>query len=292
MAMTFRTNWSTSLPRHGGQCLLRAALPRPAMPRLEERQIRLAVIRDEDERRSRLRMLFPYSIEKPGISVVPSIMRVWSNPFGPLGTPLVDAEGAAETLDNFWTPSAARGQAAGIIVFPDLRLEGRFSQLARAVAIGRDLPLTVTNTYERPMLESLEDGESYLRGAINKKPSARNAQTVPPALGARLRDLQCRPPAGRNPRAHGGISGLEASGLEGVASAPPWSTTACAPPSPVRRSPTSPRPIRFAFHTLDLDGRAIASMVFSSWRAKPIPGRPPSTKLCPLLARQAASWRI
>ncbi|MFY8101036.1 MAG: GNAT family N-acetyltransferase, partial [Allorhizobium sp.] len=105
----------------------------PAMPRLEERQVRFAVIRDEDERRSRLRMLFPFSIEKPGFSIGPSIIRVWANPFGPLGTPLVDAEGAAETIDNL-LDALARPEARlpGLLVMPDLRLEGRFVQLARA----------------------------------------------------------------------------------------------------------------------------------------------------------------
>lgn len=141
----------------------------PAMPRLDERQIRLAVIRDEDARRSRVRLLMPFSVEKPGFSVGPSILRVWSNPFGPLGTPLVDAEGAAETIDNL-LEALARPEAKlpGILVLPDLRLNGRFTQLIKAVAIGRDLPLTVTNTFDRPMLESQEDGDAYLRSTISK----------------------------------------------------------------------------------------------------------------------------
>ncbi len=141
----------------------------PAMPRLDERQIRLAVIRDEDARRSRVRLLMPFSVEKPGFSVGPSILRVWSNPFGPLGTPLVDAEGAAETIDNL-LEALARPEAKlpGILVLPDLRLNGRFTQLIKAVAIGRDLPLTVTNTFDRPMLESQEDGDAYLRSTVSK----------------------------------------------------------------------------------------------------------------------------
>lgn len=233
----------------------------PAMPRLEERQIRLAVIRDEDERRSRLRMLFPYSIEKPGFSVGPSIMRVWSNPFGPLGTPLVDAEGAAETLDNL-LDAIGRPEAKlpGIIVFPDLRLEGRFSQLARAVAIGRDLPLTVTNTYERPMLESLEDGESYLRGALNKNHlrEMRRQFRLLSELGSVTYNVARQPDEIRVRMEE--FLALEASGWKGR-----------------KRSAMVNDRLRAAFareaitnlaeadqvriHTLDLDGRAIASMV-------------------------------
>jgi CelD/BcsL family acetyltransferase involved in cellulose biosynthesis len=233
----------------------------PAMPRLEERQIRLAVVRDEDERRSRLRMLFPYSIEKPGFSVGPSIIRVWSNPFGPLGTPLVDAEGAAETLDNL-LEAIGRPEAKlpGIIVLPDLRLEGRFAQLARAVAIGRDLPLTVTNAYERPMLESLEDGESYLRGALNKNHlrEMRRQFRLLSELGPVTYSVARQPEEIRSRMEE--FLALEASGWKGR-----------------KRSAMVNDRLRAAFareaitnlaeadqvriHTLDLDGRAIASMV-------------------------------
>ncbi|WEJ09538.1 GNAT family N-acetyltransferase [Sinorhizobium prairiense] len=140
----------------------------PAMPRLEDRVIRLAVIRDQSEQRSRIRFLMPFSIEKPGFSIGATIIRAWSNPFGPLGTPLLDAEDAAETISNLYEALAA--PSAGlppVLVLPDIRLNGKFAQLARAVAIGENLPLTVTDTFSRPMLESLLDGPTYLREAVS-----------------------------------------------------------------------------------------------------------------------------
>ncbi|MDO9417919.1 GNAT family N-acetyltransferase [Pararhizobium sp.] len=140
----------------------------PAMPRLEDRTIRLALIRDNDARRSRIRFLMPFSIEKPGFSIGPSIIRGWANPFGPLGTPLVDAEDAAETIDNFYEVLGSKAaNLPPVLVLPDIRLKGKFAQLARAVAIGRNLPVTVTDTYSRPMLESLLDGPAYLKKAIS-----------------------------------------------------------------------------------------------------------------------------
>ena len=233
----------------------------PAMPRLEERQIRLAVVRDEDERRSRLRMLFPYSIEKPGFSVGPSIIRIWSNPFGPLGTPLVDAEGAAETLDNLLEAiGRPESRLPGVLVMPDLRLEGRFAQLARAVAIGRDLPLTVTNTYERPMLESLDDGEAYLRSALNKNHlrEMRRQFRLLSEVGTVTYNVARQPEEIRQRMEE--FLALEASGWKGR-----------------KRSAMVNDRLRAAFareaitnlaeadqvriHTLDFDGRAIASMV-------------------------------
>jgi Protein involved in cellulose biosynthesis (CelD) len=141
----------------------------PAMPRLEDRVVRLMLIRDEDARRSRMRLLMPFSIEKPGFSVGPSIIRAWANPFGPLGTPLVDAEDAAETLDTMLEGlSQAALALPDILVLPDMRLEGPVTSLLRAVAIARGLPVTETDLVERPMLESTLEADEYLAHAISK----------------------------------------------------------------------------------------------------------------------------
>ncbi|KPF42596.1 GNAT family N-acetyltransferase [Rhizobium sp. AAP43] len=233
----------------------------PAMPRLEERQVRFAVIRDEDRNRSRLRLLFPYSVEKPGFSVGPSIIRVWANPFGPLGTPLVDAEGAAETIDNLLEAlSRPEARLPGVLAIPDLRLEGRFAQLARAVAISRDLPLTVTNPYERPMLDSLDDAQVYLSETV-----AKNHLREMRRQGRQLSELGtvtynvARQPEEIRLRMEEFLA-LEASGWKGR-----------------KRSAMVNDRLRAAFareaitnlaeadavriHTLDLNGRAIASMV-------------------------------
>lgn len=233
----------------------------PAMPRLDDRQIRFAVIRDEDARRSRVRLMMPFSVEKPGFSVGPSILRVWSNPFGPLGTPLVDAEGAAETIDNMLEALARPDvKLPGILVLPDLRLNGRFTQLIKAVAIGRDLPLTVTNTFERPMLESQEDGDTYLKSTISKN-HMRDMRRQFRLLGeeGRVSYNVARQPEEIRRRMEEFLA-LEASGWKGR-----------------KRSAMVMDRFRAAFareaitnlaevdavriHTLDLDGVAIASMV-------------------------------
>jgi len=140
----------------------------PAMPRIEERQVRIALIRDNNGKRSRMRLLMPFSVDKPGFAVGPSIIRVWANAFGPLGTPLVDGEEAAETLDNLFEGLLRRElHLPTTLVLPDVRLNGPFVQMAKAVAIGRNLPITVANTYSRPMLQSSEDALDYLTAAIS-----------------------------------------------------------------------------------------------------------------------------
>ncbi|MBB3594281.1 hypothetical protein FHX08_004685 [Rhizobium sp. BK529] len=140
----------------------------PAMPRLEDRQVNFAIIRDQNEHRSRMRLLMPFSVDKPGFAVGPSIIRGWANSFGPLGTPLVDAEDAAETLDNLFegliTPDLG---LPGTLVLPDVRLNGIFVRMAKAVALSRNLPLTIANPYERPMLQSDDDAMVYLGRTIS-----------------------------------------------------------------------------------------------------------------------------
>jgi hypothetical protein len=141
----------------------------PAMPRLEDRVIRLMVMRDENETRSRMRLLLPFSVEKPGFSVGASIIRAWANPFGPLGTPLLDREEAAETIDNMLEAlSQPESGLPGILVLPDMKLGGPVAGLFRAVAMGRNLSIVETDQVERPFLESELDAEEYLTNAISR----------------------------------------------------------------------------------------------------------------------------
>lgn len=141
----------------------------PALPRLEERQIRLAILRDIDGRK-RARFLVPFSVERPGLGLGAPIMRVWANHFAPLGTPLIDAEGAAESIDNVLEALASPGSGLPqVLVIPDLKVNRPAAQLIRAIAMSRNLPLATIDERERPMLESLIDGEAYLNQALSSK---------------------------------------------------------------------------------------------------------------------------
>jgi hypothetical protein len=141
----------------------------PALPRLEERKVQLAILRDV-EGRNRARFLVPFSVERQGLTLGAPIMRVWANHFAPLGTPLIDAEGAAESIDNVF--EALASPAAGmpqVMVFPDMRINRPAAQLIRAIAMSRNLPIAIAEERERPMLESLMDGEAYLAETLSSK---------------------------------------------------------------------------------------------------------------------------
>jgi hypothetical protein len=141
----------------------------PAMPRLEDREVRLAVIRDGDENRSRLRMLVPFSIERPAaVPLGVSIMRSWSSPFGPLGTPLLDRDDPEGVLSDFLS-MLARPQLRlpRVLVLPDMRLDGPVAALIRSVADSQGLPIETSGIVSRPFLESPLEGDDYLRGSLS-----------------------------------------------------------------------------------------------------------------------------
>jgi hypothetical protein len=189
----------------------------PAMPRLEDRTVRLSVIRDESGGRSRIRFLMPFSVEKPGFSIGSSIM-------------------------------------------PDLRLTGAFAQLFRAVAIGRNLPITVTDTYRRPMLESLLDGQAYLQKAISPEHfrELRRQWRKLDRLGELSYNV-ARQPADIRLRMEEFLL-LEAGGWKGrgrTAMINDRYRAAFAREAISNLAETD----GVRIHTLDLDGRAIASMI-------------------------------
>jgi len=139
----------------------------PAMPRLDDRDVRLAVVRDGHEHRSRLRLLVPFSVERPRVPLAIPIMRTWANPFGPLGTPLIDRDDPVGVVEDFFALlSRPRLKLPKVLVLPDMRLDGPVASVLRSVAEARGLPLVATGHFERPFLESRLEGDAYLKASL------------------------------------------------------------------------------------------------------------------------------
>lgn len=139
----------------------------PAMPRLEDREVRLAVMRDGDDDSSRLRLLVPFSVEKPLLPLGVPMLRAWSSPFGPLGTPLVDRDDPTGVIEDFLTILARPHlRMPRVFVMPEVRLDGPFAAIVRMHAAAQNLPLVQSNEAERPFLQSNLDGEAYLRQSL------------------------------------------------------------------------------------------------------------------------------
>lgn len=140
----------------------------PAMPRLEDKEIRLAVIRDDDGHRSRLRLLVPFSVERPPMPFAVPIMRTWSNPFGPLGTPLVDNDDPEGVIADFFTLLGRQHlKLPRVFVLPEVRLDGPFAAILTTFAASHNLTLVTTGQSERPFLQSTLEGDAYLRQALS-----------------------------------------------------------------------------------------------------------------------------
>ncbi len=140
----------------------------PAMPRLDDREVRLAVIRDGDDLQSRLRLLVPFSVEKPAISLGVTVMRTWSSPFGPLGTPLIDRDDPMGVLQDFFSILSRKHLGLPkVLVLPDMRLEGPVASLIRMAAMDQNLPIQIATKSDRAFLESDADPDDYLRNALS-----------------------------------------------------------------------------------------------------------------------------
>ena len=233
----------------------------PAMPRLDDREIRFIVLRDEDEQKSRLRFLMPYSIEKPGFNVGVSVIRAWSTPFGPLGSPLIDRDDPVGIVDDVLDVlSRTHLNLPEVLLLPDIRLNGAAASAIRQAAIGRNLPVVTTERKQRPILHTRLDGDAYVQlalGSHHRREFQRQKRRLE-KLG-RVEYTESRHPDDVRRRTEEFLS-LEASGWKGR-----------------KRTAMAIDRFRAAFarealyclaerdmcriHTLDLDGRAIASLV-------------------------------
>jgi hypothetical protein len=139
----------------------------PAMPRLEDREVRLAVIRDGNEYKSRLRLLVPFSVERPSVPLGLPIMRTWSSPFGPLGTPLLDRDDPHGVVEDFLQIlSRPHLRLPKVLVLPDIHMDGPVARTLNTVAASRGLPIETTGILQRPFLDSREEGIDYLRNSL------------------------------------------------------------------------------------------------------------------------------
>ena len=233
----------------------------PAMPRLDDREIRFMALRDEEDGKSRMRFLLPYSIEKPGFNLGVSVIRAWSTPFGPLGAPLIDREDPVGVMEDvFDVLSRPHLKLPEVILFPDMRVNGAAASAIRQVAIGRNLPVVTTERHERPILQSKLDGDAYVQQSLGPH-HRRDFQRLDRKLGkmGKLEYTESRHPDDVRRRTEEFLS-LEASGWKGR-----------------KRTAMAVDRFRAAFarealyclaerdmcriHTLDLDGSAIASLI-------------------------------
>lgn len=123
----------------------------PAMPRLDERAVRLLVARDEGADRSRLRFFMPFTVERPSLRTGP-ILRAWSHPFGPVGTLPLDGDDPLRTARDLLLSLRDQGDLPRTLVLPDLRLDGPLTAVLRKAVAAEGLSIAVCDRRTRAAL--------------------------------------------------------------------------------------------------------------------------------------------
>ncbi|WP_223478149.1 GNAT family N-acetyltransferase [Oricola indica] len=139
----------------------------PAMPRLDDRQVRLMMLQDGPPDAAETRFLMPFSVEKSGFAVGPDVIRAWSNPYGPYGIPIVERREASRIFDDLLSMLGDQNMGLPkILVLPDIMMDSVSIMTLRGVAIGRGLPVMTTSSVQRPFLKSEKDSVDYITDNI------------------------------------------------------------------------------------------------------------------------------
>ncbi|MCI5075289.1 GNAT family N-acetyltransferase [Oricola sp.] len=139
----------------------------PAMPRLDNRDVKLMMVQDGPAEEAETRFLMPFSVEKSGFALGPDVIRAWSTPFGPYGIPIVERRESSRILDDLLaTLGEAETGLPKVLVLPDIMMDSITITTLRGVAIGRGLPVVTAGSVERPFLKSEKDSVDYLKDNI------------------------------------------------------------------------------------------------------------------------------
>jgi len=139
----------------------------PAMPRLDDRQVRLMVLQDNDDKHSETRFLMPFTVEKPGFAIGPDIVRSWANHYGPFGMPLIERREASQIIEDLLSTIAMPGiNLPKIIAFPEVLKDSAVVSLIRAIALSNGLPMSMTKPTHRPVLDATKDADAYFKEGL------------------------------------------------------------------------------------------------------------------------------
>jgi hypothetical protein len=233
----------------------------PAMPRLDERDVRLMMLQDGPSGETETRFLMPFSIERSGFPVGPEVIRAWCNDLQPLRHS--DRRAARSGAHPGRSLRDARRSELGmpkVLVLPDIMMDSPAIATLRGVAIGRGLPVMTTGFGAAAVpATATRTASTISRTILDQQPP----QFPPPAppisrrWGLRIRG---RAQPGGCPGRDGGVPAARECRLEGT-------------PEDVARRRTLPRRLRargdqqsgrtrpVRIHSFKLDGRVIASLI-------------------------------
>lgn len=161
----------------------------PALPRLEDKHVRLMVLQDGERANPLPRFVMPFTVEKPGFAFGQPVIRAWVNPYGPYGVPIVERREAHQIIEDLYSTIAQRSvDLPKVMVFPKVPTESRVVSLLRSVAMANGLPVASTDLVQRPVLDATRDADTYFHDALSGH-HRRNYRRLERQLGDRG-DLQ------------------------------------------------------------------------------------------------------
>ena len=110
--------------------------------------------------------LMPFQITRAGLGLRKTIYS-WSNLYTTQGTPLINAQTLAGTLERVLTELAQQG-LPDTLLLPDINLDAPFAKALKDLAQRKQLPLQIIRQQARPVLLNGTDAETYLTNAIGK----------------------------------------------------------------------------------------------------------------------------
>ena len=109
---------------------------------------------------------FPARVERPiGLAVLTG----WTHPYGPLGTPLVDADAAAAVIAAWLEHVTGDDALPGLAMLPLLPEDGPFAQALSAALARRGQASALIGRHHRAMLAPGDDRAGYVEQAVGAK---------------------------------------------------------------------------------------------------------------------------
>jgi CelD/BcsL family acetyltransferase involved in cellulose biosynthesis len=117
----------------------------------------------------RLVGLFPFRVAAHRYAVKLPVLMGWTHPFAPLGTPLVDRDGAAAVAASFLDHVAGDATLPKILLLPLLNESGPVAQALRAALERSGGAHAAFGRHQRAALQPDGDAAHYVERAIGKK---------------------------------------------------------------------------------------------------------------------------
>lgn len=113
--------------------------------------------------------LFPVRIERRRYGLSPPVLRSWTHPYAPMGTPLVHRDVAEPALTAWLDHATDNPTLPGLLLMPYMRDDGAFANVFDAVVARRRSAVASFGRHQRAMLAPEDGRADYLGHALARR---------------------------------------------------------------------------------------------------------------------------